>query len=136
MIGNKATVLIVDDEAMVRDLYRVALEHAGYKVVEAADGEAGLELAITVGPDMILLDVRMPKMNGIEMLRRLKESDATNEIPVVVLSNFDEPSVVRESLELGAHGYLVKVGTDPRELGNVVEKVLNGSDIESVRLRN
>ncbi|HET7338612.1 MAG TPA: response regulator [Candidatus Dormibacteraeota bacterium] len=136
MTGNSATVLIVDDEAMVRDLYRVALEHAGYQVVEAPDGQAGLEVAATAKPAMILLDVRMPRLNGIEMLRKLKESDATREVPVVVLSNFDEPSVVRESLELGAHGYLVKVGTDPRELANVVEKVLAGSAIESVRLRN
>lgn len=136
MTLNKVTVLVVDDEAMVRDLYRVALEHAGYRIVEAADGEAGLEVAGAAEPAMILLDVRMPKMNGIEMLRKLKEADATRDIPVVILSNFDEPSVVRESLQLGARGYLVKVGTDPRELANVVGNVLSGGEIESVRLRN
>ena len=136
MTGNRATVLIVDDEAMVRDLYRVALEHAGYQVIEAPDGQAGLEVVSTAKPDIVLLDVRMPKMNGIELLRKLKESDTAHEVPVVMLSNFDEPSLVRESLALGAHGYLVKVGTDPRELANVVEKVLAGSDIESVRIRN
>jgi CheY-like chemotaxis protein len=136
MTGNKGTVLIVDDEAMVRDLYRVSLEHAGYRIVEAGDGEAGLQVAATANPAMILLDVRMPKMSGIEMLRKVKQADATRDIPVVMLSNFDEPSLVRESLELGALGYLVKVGTDPRELANIVAKALAGSDIESISPRH
>jgi len=128
--------LIVDDEAMVRDLYRVALEHAGYRIAEAGDGEAGLQVVETGNPAVILLDVRMPKMNGIEMLRKIKEAEATRDIPVLMLSNFDEPSLVRESLELGARGYLVKVGTDPRELADIVGKVLAGSEIESVRPRH
>jgi CheY-like chemotaxis protein len=129
-------VLIVDDEAMVRDLYRLGLERAGHRVIEAADGMAGLQIATTARPDVILLDVRMPRMDGIEMLRRLKADAATRDVPVVMLTNFDEPALVRESLGLGAYGYLLKVGTDPRDLAAVVAKVLTGAELDSLRISN
>lgn len=136
MTSSATAVLIVDDEAMVRDLYRLALERAGYRVLEAADGEQGMQLATSDLPDVILLDVRMPKVDGVEMLRRLKAAEATRQVPVVMLSNFDEPSLVRECLTLGAYGYLVKAGTDPRHLAGVVDKVLTGADIDSASVRH
>jgi CheY-like chemotaxis protein len=134
MTSPKSTVLIVDDEAMVRDLYRLALERAGYLVLEAGDGAEGLQVVATSPPDIVLLDVRMPKIDGLEMLRRLKAAESTRDIPVVMLSNFDEPSLVGESLGQGAYGYLVKVGTDPRGLPAMVAKVLSGAEIDSLRL--
>jgi two-component system chemotaxis response regulator CheY len=127
--GSTATVLLVDDEAMVRDLYRLALEHAGHRVIEAANGEEGLRRAMDDWPDVIFLDVRMPKMDGIEMLRGLKAVARAAEIPVVMLSNYDEPALVRESLSLGARGYVLKVGTDPRELAGIVTRVLSGAEV-------
>jgi DNA-binding NarL/FixJ family response regulator len=119
----------VDDEAMVRDLYRLALEQAGNRVVEAGNGEEGLRVAIAETPDVIFLDVRMPKVDGLEMLRRLQSSTATRDIPVVMLSNFDEPALVQESLALGASGYVLKVGTDPRALAGIVANVLSGAEV-------
>jgi DNA-binding NarL/FixJ family response regulator len=129
--GSKAKVLLVDDEAMVRDLYRLALEHAGHRVLEAGNGEEGLRVAFEDAPDVIFLDVRMPKMDGLEMLRRLKSSAGPPDIPVVMLSNFDEPALVRESLALGARGYVLKVGTDPLELAGIVANVLSGAEVGS-----
>ena len=136
MTQARATVLIVDDEAMVRSLYRLALERAGHRVLEAGDGVEGLQMAAASRPDMIFLDVRMPKMDGVEMLTKLKSTAPTRDIPVVMLTNFDEPSLVQESLGLGAHGFLLKVGTDPRELPGMVAKVLTGAEIESLRATN
>jgi CheY-like chemotaxis protein len=79
-------VLVVDDEDDIRELCRVNLEFEGFEVVDAASGPAALELASTTRPDVIFLDLMMPVMDGWEVLRRLKEDDATADIPVVLLT--------------------------------------------------
>jgi DNA-binding NarL/FixJ family response regulator len=71
----------------------------------------------------------MPKMDGLEMLRRLKSSATGRDIPVVMLSNFDEPALVQQSLALGARGYVLKVGTDPRAIAGLVANVLSGAEV-------
>jgi len=117
-----ATVLLVDDDRVVAEMYRLALTRAGHDVLVANDGLAGLEVASTARPDCIFLDIRMPKMDGIEVLRSLAASDSTKDIPVVMLSNYDEPSLVRETAKLGAKQYLVKAGTNPTDLGGIVSQ--------------
>jgi CheY-like chemotaxis protein len=117
-----AKVLVVDDDRIVSDMYRLALSRAGHEVVVANDGAAGLQAATTDGPDIVFLDVRMPKMDGIEVLRNLMADDATRNLPVVMLSNYDDPRLVRSSLSLGAKEYLVKAGTNPAELGQIVSR--------------
>ena len=79
-------VLVVDDEEDIRELCRVNLEFEGFEVVDAADGPTALELANTSQPDVIFLDLMMPVMDGWEVLRRLKEDDATADVPVVLLT--------------------------------------------------
>src|SRR5439155_19864869 len=79
-------VLVVDDEDDIRELCRVNLEFEGYEVIDAADGEAALQLVRSDHPDVIFLDLMMPKMDGWEVLRRLKEDDATASIPVILLT--------------------------------------------------
>jgi two-component system alkaline phosphatase synthesis response regulator PhoP len=79
-------VLVVDDEDDIRELCRVNLEFEGYEVIDAADGEAALQLARTGQPDVIFLDLMMPKMDGWDVLRHLKEDDATAAIPVILLT--------------------------------------------------
>ena len=103
-----AKVLVVDDDRIIADMYRLALTRAGHNVAVANDGAAGLQVATTDLPDIVFLDVRMPKMNGIEVLQNLMAGDATRNLPVVMLSNYDEPSLVRQCLALGAKKYLVK----------------------------
>lgn len=116
-------VLIVDDEPLVRGIYRLWLERAGHRVLEAGDGLAGLDAVSSARPDLIFCDVRMPNLDGIEMLRRLMADPATWAIPVVMLTNQDEPALVKESLRLGAKEYLVKVNTDPRQLATLVSRL-------------
>ncbi len=109
-------VLLVDDDAIVAEIYSLTLRRKGFEVALAADGEAGLRSATEGMPNLVFLDIRLPKMDGIEMLRRLKANAATRHIPVVMLSNFDDAELIRSSRELGAKEYLVKVNTDPTEL--------------------
>lgn len=103
-------------------MYRLALTRAGHDVIVANDGLAGLQMASSKHPDCIFLDIRMPKMNGMEVLRSLAAADSTKDIPVVMLSNYDEPDLVRESISLGAKQYLVKAGTNPADLGRIVSQ--------------
>lgn len=115
-------MLVVDDDRIIADMYRLALSRAGHDVIVANDGVEGLRMASTSKPDCIFLDIRMPRMDGMEVLRSLAADDSTKDIPVVMLSNYDAPDLVRESLSLGAKQYLVKAGTNPAELGRIVSQ--------------
>jgi CheY-like chemotaxis protein len=117
-----ASVLIVDDDVLVGDMYRLVLSRAGYSVVVARDGSEGLRMAETAAPDIIFLDIRMPGMDGLEVLRQLSANSATRDIPVVMLSNYDANQYLTESVRLGAKQYLVKAGINPADLVEVVSR--------------
>ncbi len=119
------TVLIVEDDVVVADMYRLALTAHGFEVRVAHDGQAGLQAIVDGMPDLVFLDIRMPKMDGLEVLRRVAADERTCEIPIVMLSNFDDSTLVTSSLNLGAKQYLVKVDTFPAELANVVMRWTN-----------
>jgi CheY-like chemotaxis protein len=108
-------------------MYSLALSRAGHEVLVANDGEAGLRAAASSTPDFIFLDVRMPRMDGIEVLRNLSSVKQTQDIPVVMLSNYDEPGLISESLGLGAKEYLVKAGTNPAALDRIVSQWVKDS---------
>ncbi|MHB8612722.1 MAG: response regulator [Candidatus Dormibacteraceae bacterium] len=120
-----ATVLIVDDDPVITMMYTLGLERAGYEVLVARDGQAGLDLASSAKPDLILLDVRMPILDGIEVLARLAADSGAAAIPVVMLSNYSESAIVTQTLSLGAKEYLVKIGTTPAEVAAVVARWIN-----------
>jgi len=122
---DSATVLLVEDDLIVAEIYRLSLARAGFSVLVANNGEGGLQQAIQATPDFIFLDIRMPKMDGLEVLRQLAALDATRDIPVVMLSNYDDHALVESSRSLGAKEHLVKVNTDPTELAAIVERWLN-----------
>lgn len=131
--GNPATVLLVDDDPVIIMVYQLGLERAGYRVVVASSGPAGLELAATARPDLILLDVRMPTLDGIEVLRRLAADSGTRGIPVVMLSNYSEPELVNRALALGAKQYLVKIKVTPADVVGVVAHWLGATQRGSSR---
>jgi two-component system, OmpR family, alkaline phosphatase synthesis response regulator PhoP len=116
-------VLVVDDEAPIRLLCRVNLEAEGMDVLEAADGESGLETARREIPDVVLLDVMMPGMDGWQVAERLLEDDATQEIPLVFLTARAELRDRARGLELGGVDYITKP-FNPTELATVVERLL------------
>ncbi|HSO94394.1 MAG TPA: response regulator, partial [Candidatus Dormibacteraeota bacterium] len=101
-------VLLVEDDPSVLEMYRLKLELDGYRVNTALDGEDGLKKAGELNPDIIFLDIRLPKMDGLEVLRKLRAEDKTRDIPVIILSNYDEEDLVARGLRLGAHEYLIK----------------------------
>lgn len=106
---NDNRILIIEDDDAIRDVVRFTLENNGFKdVLDAADGETGLELALREHPALILLDIMLPKMDGLEVCRRLKRDDTAREIPVVMLTAKGEESDIVLGLELGAVDYITK----------------------------
>ena len=120
--SRRGRVLIVEDDALVAEMYRLALSRAGYDVLTAADGEAGLERAKQSKPDFAFLDIRMPRMDGIELLRHLSADDCMRDIPVVMLTNYDDGGQRRATLDLGAKEYIIKTSIVPGDLAGIVER--------------
>jgi DNA-binding response OmpR family regulator len=118
-----AKVLVIDDEAPIRLLCRVNLEAENMEVLEAEDGTQGLELARAEQPDVILLDVMMPGLDGWEVLHRLLEDETTKEIPIVFLTARAELRDRARGLELGGVDYVTKP-FNPTELAPLVEELI------------
>jgi two-component system chemotaxis response regulator CheY len=112
-------VLVVDDDAANRALCSLTLQSAGYDVLEAEDGQRGLELARSEDPDLALLDVRMPRLDGFELGEALRADTQTRAIPVVFVSAEADPASYARARALGAAGYLPKP-FDPRRLESLV----------------
>jgi CheY-like chemotaxis protein len=121
--GPARRVLVVDDEHAIRLLCRVNLAAAGMDVLEAADGREGVDLARSERPDLVLLDVMMPVVDGWTVARELAADEETRDIPIVFLTARADPADRRLGEELGGVGYVVKP-FDPVGIGDVVEDVL------------
>ena len=113
-------ILFIEDEISLQTTLGGALKEAGFEIENAYDGEAGLKAAQTSKPDLILLDLILPKMDGFQVLRDLKSGAGTKDIPVIVLTNLESADDVGKVIALGATTYLVKSNY---ELGDIVEKI-------------
>ena len=122
--GEQKKILVVDDESPVREIYSKEFSKAGYKVVLAVDGEEGLLKAGKDLPDLILLDVMLPKMSGIDVLKALKKNELTKKIPILMLSNLGEEHIIKEGFGFGADGYLLKVSYTPSQVVEECRKFL------------
>jgi DNA-binding response OmpR family regulator len=101
-------ILVVEDDRFLRKAAEAALRRQGFTVLVAADGEEGLRMARSELPDLVLLDLIMPGLQGFEVLKLLKAEAATSAIPVIILSNLGQDSDVKAAMDLGAVDYLVK----------------------------
>ena len=110
-----ATVLVVDDDPVIQKLLKVNFEMEGYDVITAGDGAEGLAAARAEIPDVVILDIMMPKMTGLEVLAALKQDKKTEAIPVILLSAKAQASDVQAGLDRGADAYVTKP-FDPLEL--------------------
>jgi two-component system, OmpR family, response regulator VicR len=117
-------ILIVEDEKNLNEAYQMILKQAGYKVYSAYDGQEALDLTKDVEPDLILLDLRMPKMNGIEFLQEFDLANNHPDTQVIVFSNLDMQKEIDEAFQLGAHKYILKAWASPKELISLVEDTL------------
>ncbi|MFN2241535.1 MAG: response regulator transcription factor [Anaerolineae bacterium] len=119
-------VLVAEDEPDIRGLIVFSLQYAGYQVVEALNGDEAVHLAESEQPDLILLDVRMPRMNGYEACALLKSQESTRGIPIVFLSARGQETEIKQGLELGAEEYILKPFA-PDELyqrvGSILERL-------------
>jgi CheY-like chemotaxis protein len=118
---EEVRVLFVEDDPAVAQMYKLKLELDGYAVTVAPDGEAGLKMAKDSRPDIVFLDIRLPKMDGFAVLEELRGDPDTKDIPVVILSNYSEQELVERGLNLGALEYLIKSETTPAKLSKGVE---------------
>lgn len=124
MPETKNKILIIEDEADLLELYTLQFESEGFFVTSATKGEEGLKLASQEKPDIILLDVILPKMDGFKVLKKLKGNSATKDIPVVMLTNLGGQQDEEEGKKLGALDYLIKANYTPVELAKKVQRYL------------
>lgn len=117
-------ILIVEDDAVLQKVLSEYLAGEGFEIASALDGEVGLEMVKTSKPDLILLDIILPKKDGYEVLKEVKSDPATNHIPIILLTNLDSISDVERALELGATTYLVKADYKLEEVASKVKEIL------------
>lgn len=116
-------ILLVEDEPTSQELVKYLLEERGHKVLVASNGESGWEMALKHAPDLIILDVMMPKMSGVSLCERLKGDARFSRVPVLFLSALGQREEVAMGLKAGGNGYIVKP-FEPREFQKKVEEML------------
>ena len=121
---SKRSVLIVEDEILLNEAYSIVLKKEAFKVVSVFNGEEALEYIRKSTPDIILLDLRMPKMSGLEFLQVLKPKKNYPKLKIIVFSNFDSPKEIEEAYKLGAGSYVLKAWASPKELVKLVNSSL------------
>ena len=122
--GIKGKVLIVEDEAAFRNIFKDLLESDGYLVLTAEDGESGWLMSRSELPDVILLDLALPRLHGFEVLKNIRADADTKDIPVIILTVVGEQENVKKGLRLGATDYLVKGFYSPREILVKINEIL------------
>jgi len=125
---SKGTILIVEDQQGFRRIYHDVLENDGYEVLEAEDGEAGWLAAKEKKPSLILLDLGLPKIDGFEVLKRIRADEETKAIPVIIFSVLGEQKDVNRGLELGANDYTVKGFYTPRQILSKIKSLISQVD--------
>lgn len=119
-----AKIAIIEDEAAIRRMYALKLKFSEFEVCEAGDGEEGLIVIKEHLPDLILLDLRMPRMNGDEMLRELRSTDWGENIPVIVLTNISKDEAPRTLWHLGISDFIIKANSTPQKVVDAVVAAL------------
>lgn len=124
MSTKKVKVAIIEDDIAIVQMYRTKFETEGYEVATAPDGEAGLELLSTFEPDIILLDLMMPNMNGLDMLQKLRNQPGGRDAKVVVLTNMGDTETATRVYKMAADDYIVKAEMTPKQVAERVKALL------------
>jgi len=115
-------ILIIEDEEIMINLLQKKLSQEGYNVSVARNGEEGLRLIKETMPDLVLLDIIMPKMGGLEVMEAMQKDEKLKDIPVIIVSNSGQPVEIDKAKELGVKDWLIKTEFDPQEVINKVKK--------------
>ena len=118
-------IAIIEDDLVISQMYRMKFEADGFEVQLANDGEKGVALVKSFKPDIVLLDLQMPNLNGTGALRQIRESSWGKEVPVIILTNLGKEEAPKEIKDLGIHSYIVKAELTPRQVVSHVKEALN-----------
>lgn len=124
MAADKKTILLVEDDTMVSSIYQAKFEADGFRVLIAQDGASGLDLAKKGKPDIIMLDVILPGLDGFSVLEGVKKDKATKSTPVIMLTNLGTEEDKAKGKKMGAVDYLVKASLTPAEVSDKIRKIL------------
>lgn len=120
-----ARILIIEDEKMLAEMYKERFAKANFKVDLALTAEEGFKILRKKKPDLILLDILLPRDNGIQFLKKISKSLKFSKIPVIIFSNYDDPKAKAEALNLGAKEYLIKTAYTPKEIIKKIKRYLS-----------
>lgn len=119
-----AKILIIEDDDFIREMYQMELQRAGFEADTASSGEEGLKI-LGQGPvDLLLLDILMPGMNGLEVLKQIKQNPSLQNLKVVLLTNLGQETTIKEGFKMGAVGYLIKAAYNPDQVVAEVKSFL------------
>lgn len=127
MDPSSKKILLVEDEVFIRDLYVRQLTKAGFQIKTAPDGQTGLQMLQSEAFDLLLLDIMLPGMNGLQLLREFKTQNPNSKMITILLTNLGQEAVIKEGFELGAQAYLIKASYTPDQVVNEVKNALMGS---------
>ncbi|MFH0923406.1 MAG: response regulator [Candidatus Falkowbacteria bacterium] len=122
--NKKVKILIIEDDSFLLSMYATKFSLENFEVIAAEDGEKGLKSAFKELPDIILLDIFLPKKDGFDVLKELKDNESTKKIPVILLTNLSQKSEIEQGLSMGAEDYLIKAHFMPSEVVGKIKKVL------------
>lgn len=121
---SKGTILILEDQRGFRRVYRDLLEQDGYEVLEGTNGEEGWDIILNAKPSLILLDLGLPVLDGFQVLEKIRRSEQTKDIPVIIFSVLGEPRDVKKAMEMGANDYTVKGFYTPRQVLSKIKDLM------------
>lgn len=124
MSDKKSKVLLVEDDSMIVEMYKLRLEEGGFEVIVTDKGSEAIELAAKDQPDIILLDIILPEIDGFAILQSIKADGSTKNIPVLLLTNLSQETDQQKGTQLGADGYFVKAQHTPADIMNEIKKFL------------
>lgn len=132
MDNTKKRIMLVEDEDFIRDLYKRQISLAGFDIDAFSNGKEGILASQQNHYDLALLDIMLPDINGLEILRTLKTNEKTKNIPVVLLTNLGQESVLKEGEALGALGHLIKASYTPNQIVDEIKKILAKQDAAEI----
>jgi len=124
LLENMKKILIIEDDPFLSEMYAAKFKQSDFSVELAADGQQGLKEIKSVKPDLVLLDIVLPKMDGFEVLKKVKEDNQLKDIPIVLLTNLGQKKEVEKGLNLGADEYIIKAHFTPTAVVAKVKEIL------------
>lgn len=120
-------ILLIEDDDLIRELYKSELKNAGLEVSDFPNGSSGLAALKQQRYDLVLLDIMLPGTNGLEILRQIKQDESLKSIPVVLLTNLGQDTIIQEGFKLGADAYIIKLAYNPEQIVTEVKNILAGN---------